>query len=202
MTDPKAEVAVSFIEGALDSSPWPASWAQAMEYLKDDASKVSAAAALLDAWTEGHKLLMGSSMGLSPEQAMWKASKDDWSVLENLQHVAAGHKNAARQCAALARGEPVEDPADEDAARGYWENLMGPPYKSLDEARAGAANGHGEMMAFLNSVSLETNIENTHPHPAVGPMNCLGWPVFQRAHDKMHLVQIAEIKANDGFLSS
>ena len=42
-------------------------------------------------------------------------------------------------------------------------------------------------------------MEKTHNHPAVGPMNCLGWAVFQRAHHGMHIVQIAEIKANDGF---
>ena len=52
MTDPKAEEAARLVEGALDSSGWPASWAQAMEYLQDDASKGSAAAALRAVWTE------------------------------------------------------------------------------------------------------------------------------------------------------
>ena len=197
MIDPKAEEAVNLIERALDSSRWPASWAQAMLYLQHNASKGSAA--VLDVVKEGHKLLMDSITGLSPEQAMWKASRDDWSVLETMQHIVAGNKATARRCAALARGELVEDPADEDAARDFWEHLMGPPYTSLGDARADSENGHGELVAFINNVSSETNIANTHSHPAVGPMNCLGWAVFQRAHDGIHTGQIAEIKASDGF---
>ena len=197
MIDPRAEEAVNLIERALDSSLWPASWAQAMLYLHHNAS--SGSAAVLDVVKEGHKLVMDSMTGLSPEQAMWQASVDDWSVLETMQHIVAGNKATARQCATLARGELVENPFYEDAAREFWENLMGPPYTSLADARADSENGHGEMVAFINSVSPETNIENTHSHPAAGPMNCLGWAVFQRAHDDIHTGQIAEIKASDGF---
>ena len=200
MTDPKAEEAVSLVRGALDSSHWPGSWAQAMDYLQRDPSRGSSAAAVLGVVKEGHERLIHSVTGLSLDQAMWKPSQDDWSVLETMHHVVAGRKGTSLECEALARGEVLGgSDAGEDFWRDFYENLMGPPYRSLTEARADAEHGNAEMVAFLNSVSAKTNIEKTHTHPAIGPMNCLGQALFQRAHDDIHMGQIAEIKASDDF---
>ena len=116
-----------------------------------------------------------------------------------MHHVAAGVKNTARNGATLASGQQVKDHPTEDALQAYWDNLMGDPYESIEEATAGVEAGYGEMTSFLNSVAAGTNIEAMQSHPAVGPMNCLGVALFQRAHDNMHLTQLAELKASPGF---
>ena len=108
-------------------------------------------------------------------------------------------KNTARNGVTLASGQQVKEHPTEDALQAYWDNLMGESYESIEEATAGVEAGYGEMTSFLNSVAAGTNIETMQSHPAVGPMNCLGVALFQRAHDDMHLVQIASIKASDGF---
>ncbi len=145
MSDPTTDRALKVIESALDSSQWPASWAAAMLYLGE---RHEASGALREAVGQGHQQLLATANDLSLEQAKWKPGEDEWSVLENLQHVAAGNKNTARQCEALVRGEPVERHADnEDAAREYWDQLMGRPDASLADARVDSDAGHAELIA-------------------------------------------------------
>lgn len=171
------------------------------EYIRQEVSKGSDA--VLEVVSEGHKLLMESFAGLSDEQATWKAGPDEWSVLETMHHVISGKRGHALECAALARGELLGGPdAGDDFWREFYGNLVGPPYTSLEEARTDAEKGQREMVAFLNGVSAETNVEKTATHPLVGPMNCLGTAVFQRIHDGDHTGQIGKIKASPGFPSS
>ena len=76
---------------------------------------------------QGHDQIVGLLEDLSDEQAAFKASAEDWSVLEVLRHVVGSKRGVARRCSVLARGEASAsfEPADEVGV-----------FASLSEARA------------------------------------------------------------------
>ena len=139
---------------------------------------------------QGHDQLVGLLEGLSDEQAAFKASAEDWSVLEVLRHVVGSKRGVARRCSVLARGEASAsfEPADEVGS-----------FASLSEARAALDAGHRELLASVRAPTPDANVDVTFDHPFFGPLNCREWAVFQRVHDDDHAGQIEKIKAADGF---
>ena len=139
---------------------------------------------------QGHDQLVGLLEGLSDEQAAFKASAEDWSVLEVLRHVVGSKRGVARRCSVLARGEASAsfEPADEVGS-----------FASLSEARAALDAGHRELLASVRAPTPDANVDVTFDHPFFGPLNCREWAVFQRVHDGDHAGQIEKIKAADGF---
>ena len=139
---------------------------------------------------QGHDQLVDLLEGLSDEQAAFKASAEDWSVLEVLRHVVGSKRGVARRCSVLARGEASAsfEPADEVGS-----------FPSLSEARAALDAGHRELLASVRAPTPDANVDVTFDHPFFGPLNCREWAVFQRVHDGDHAGQIEKIKAADGF---
>ncbi len=139
---------------------------------------------------QGHDQLVALLEGLSDEQAAFKASADDWSVLEVLRHVVGGKRGVARRCSVLARGEASAsfEPADEVGV-----------FASLSEARAALDAGHQELLSSVRALTPDANVDVTFDHTFFGPLNCREWAVFQRVHDGDHAGQIEKIKAADGF---
>ena len=139
---------------------------------------------------QGHDQLVGLLEGLSDEQAAFKASAEDWSVLEVLRHFVGSKRGVARRCSVLARGEASAsfEPADEVGA-----------FASLSEARAALDAGHRELLSSMRAPTPDANVDVTFDHPFLGPLNCREWAVFQRVHDGDHAGQIEKIKAAAGF---
>ena len=166
-------------------------------YIKHNATKSNQA--VLDLVQAGHKQLMGLVEGLSDEQATFKPSAEEWSVLDTMQHVVAAKKGVARLCEALARGEEPGGIGGEGEDTQKQDGVTGRTYASLADAVEGAVGAHDELVAFVNKVSDESNTEVTHDHFLFGALNCREWAVFQRVHDGDHAGQIEKIKAADGF---
>ena len=145
-----------------------------------------------DAIQKGHEQLLGSIDGLSEEQATFKSAPDDWNVLEVLRHVQESKRSIARRCVALAGGETP-------AAIGAIGTIAQEPFSSLADARSALDSGHQELLAFVGTVSSETDVEATYPHPWFGPLNGLEWAAFQRVHDGDHASQIDQIRAAPAF---
>ena len=139
---------------------------------------------------QGHDQLVGLIEGLSEEQATFKPSAEDWSVLEVLRHVVGSKRGVARRCSVLARGEASAsfEPADEVGA-----------FASLSEARAALDAGHQELLSSVRALTPDANVGVTFDHPFFGALNCREWAVFQRVHEGDHAGQIEQIKAADGF---
>ena len=144
--------------------------------------------ALKEVSQKGQDQLLELIHGLSDEQASFKANPDDWSVLEVLQHLIESKRGIARICAALARGEL---PAS-SARVGVIERE---PFSSLAQARSALDEAQRELLAFVDTLSPETNLEATYDHPWFGPHNCKEWVIFQRLHDGDHIGQIERIKS-------
>ena len=139
---------------------------------------------------QGHHQLVGLLDGLSDKQAAFKASAEDWSVLEVLRHVVGSKRGVARRCSVLARGEASAsfEPADEVGA-----------FASLSEARAALDAGHQELLSSVRALTPDANVGVTFDHPFFGALNCREWAVFQRIHEGDHAGQIEKIKAAEGF---
>ena len=141
---------------------------------------------------KGHDQLLAAIDGLSEEQAKFKAGPDEWSALEVLRHAEESKRGIARRCVQLARGESL-------AALTASGTIAQEPLSSLAEARSAVNDAHQDLLAFLDTISPETNLEAKFEHPAFGAFNCQEWAVFQRPHDGDHAEQIEQVKAAPGY---
>lgn len=144
--------------------------------------------AIRDVIQKGHDQLLSLIDGLSEEQARFKPGADDWSVFELLRHVVQSKRGVAGVCAALARGETPPSFEGDSVA-----------LTSLAEARSALDAAHEELLAFVDALSPEANVETRYEHPFFGPLNCREWAAFQRVHDADHTQQIEQIKSAPGF---
>lgn len=145
---------------------------------------------------KGQDQLLGLIDGLTEEQAAFKPGPDDWSVLELMAHIVTAKRGVARICRRLARGERVSDFGGE---REEQDGIARGAFASLAEARAALKEADGELLAFVDTLSPETNVEARCEHFLFGPLNCKEWAVLQRVHDGDHAGQLEQIKAAPGF---
>jgi len=148
---------------------------------------------------EGHELLASSISSLTTAQAAWKPAPDEWSALEAMSHIIEVKEGVTKTCVALAKGEPP--PPVEEALVAEWlaKGYSGEPFATPALAVEAAVAAHEGMAAFVRSITSTADTTATHDHPLAGPMTCIEWAVFQRAHDADHGAQIEQIKASDGF---
>ena len=171
-----------------------------VSYLKHQASKGTED--IKDAVREGHDGLVSVLDGISEEQARFKPTEEVWTVIEVLQHAATVKRGVAHLCATLARGERYQSlgPEGEDPSAQDGITLM--RFHSLAEARAATESAHEDLMAFIDGLSPEANLDTRFKHFIFGALNCQEWAVFQRVHDGDHERQIEQIKAAPGFPSA
>lgn len=169
-------------------------------YIKHNAKKSNEA--VLGIVEQGHKQLLEMIDSLSEEQATFKPSAEEWSVLDTMQHVVAAKKGVARMCEELARGEQPGGIGGEGQETQKQDGVTGRTYATLAEATAAAVAANEELIAFVNGLSDASNTEETFDHFLFGPLNCREWAVFQRVHDGDHGGQIEKIKASEGFPSA
>ena len=136
---------------------------------------------------KGHAQLLDKIAGLSPEQATFKPEADVWSVVEVLQHAAPAKQWVADLCVTLAQGGTPE--------RGGGNAT----YASLAEARSALEAAHLELVAFIDGLSRDVNLEARFEHFIFGELNCREWAAFQRVHDGDHAEQIDQVRAAPGF---
>jgi len=153
--------------------------------------------ALRDMIQSAHDNLTSMLDGLSPEQASFKPSANDWSVLELMNHVVSAKAGVARACERLAKGEVIPSQGGEgDAQDGM---MRGEPFTAIAVARAAVEAAHEEMLSFIASSLPKANLDVRFHHFIFGDLNCAEWAAFQRVHDGDHANQIEQIKAAAGY---
>jgi hypothetical protein len=171
-----------------------------VSYFKHQAAKGTGA--IEEAVAEGHEQFIGLLDGISEEQARFKPSAEVWSILEVLQHAATTKRELALLCAALSRGETYEHLGPEGEEASTQDGIMRVQFNSLAEARSATESAHGVLMAFIDGLSPNADLEARYKHFIFGALNCREWAVFQRVHDGDHARQIEKIKAAPGFPSA
>jgi hypothetical protein len=167
-------------------------------YIGDNARKdTDAIRALVE---KGHAQIMGNLQSMSDEQARFKPAPDVWSALEVMAHVVTTKRGTARISERLARGEvPAGFGGEGEDNRSAQDGIARETFRSVAEASAAAQAGHDALLAFVDSLSPETNTEARYNHFVFGDLNCREWAVFQRVHDGDHAQQLDQIKATDGY---
>ncbi len=164
-------------------------------YIQHNAAKEPAS--IRELVEKGHAQVAGLIDGLSEEQATFKPSPDDWSVLEVLHHVVSAKRGVARLCQRLGRGERVAgfggEGQEQDGVTG------GRPFATLGEARAAMDAAHRALLDFVDGPIATANVETRFAHFLFGELNCREWAAFQRVHDGDHAGQIEKVLAAPGF---
>jgi hypothetical protein len=149
----------------------------------------------------GHADLLAAFEGLSQAQATFKPAPDVWSVLQVLDHVVTAKRGVARICARLARGDVPPGTGQEGDAQGQ-DGITARHFATVEEAAAAANVEQEGLLAFIDSITPETNVEARFTHFVFGALNCRGWAAFQRVHDGDHMGQIRQVLESPGFPQS
>ncbi len=164
-------------------------------YIKHNATKEPAA--LRQLVQAGHERMLALIDGVSAEQASFKPSADDWSMLQLMHHVVSAKGGVARICERLASGESIPGRGREgDEQDGI---VRGDGFASLADARKAMEAAHQEILAFIDGRLATANTDTRFNHFVFGDLNCREWAAFQRVHDGDHAGQIEQIKAAAGY---
>jgi hypothetical protein len=128
---------------------------------------------------------------VSGEQARWKPSPDDWSILEIINHLADEEREDFRQRLDYTLHRPGEawppiDPAGWVVSRDY--NARDP-----DESLADFLVERGASLAWLRRLATPDWSQAYH-HPAAGRMTAGDLLASWVAHDGLHIRQLAEVR--------
>ena len=136
--------------------------------------------------------LPGLIAGVTNEDARWKPSEKDWSVLEIVRHLVDEETDDFRQRVQLTFTDPTTawpaiDPEQAAIDRDYNNG-------SLQDALADFQRERAASVVWLkdNATEILRRINNTYQHPKWGPFQlgdiCAAWV----AHDQLHIRQLAK----------
>lgn len=135
-----------------------------------------------------HRTLMNVLEGVTDERSSIRPPGDEWCIKDVLRHVIDGKRMTARLIDRLARGERIEG----SVPLGAQSPESG---ASLGSLIAAAEDAHRALLETLDRLPADIDRGATFEHPFFGPLDALGWAVFQRIHDADHSQQIEAMLA-------
>ncbi|MEZ4860520.1 MAG: DinB family protein [Caldilineaceae bacterium] len=129
-------------------------------------------------------------LGVTEDQARWKPSADDWSMLEVINHLYDEEREDFRQRIEYLLFRPGEVPAPIDPTgwvteRGYNQRDLA---RSLQQFLAERAHS----VAWLHGLN-EPAWDTTYNHPSGFSVTARDFLVNWAAHDLLHLRQLVEL---------
>ncbi|HWQ29139.1 MAG TPA: DinB family protein [Dehalococcoidia bacterium] len=135
-----------------------------------------------------HRTLLAALDGVTDERASVRPPGDEWCIKDVLRHVVDGKRMTARLVEGLARGERIEGRLPL-GARDHDSD------SDLASLVAAAEEAHRTLLETIDRLPEEVDRTATFEHPFFGPLDALGWAVFQRVHDADHSQQIRAMLA-------
>lgn len=167
---------------------------------------------ILEMIGRAHDALREAVADLDDAKAGYRASPDNWTIAEILEHLATVQEGMSKISYLLLKQ------ADGTAAKpDVWpldlsmiEKGLGTNFQAPENVRPKGGVGIGEsleklgrdyerlcdMQARLEAVDLNAA---TFPHPAFGPLGGYHWLVLLGFHEQKHTRQIERIKREEGF---
>jgi len=147
------------------------------------------AARLIDRMEGAPAALVSLLAGMPTEDARWKPSPADWSILEVVCHLGDEEVEDFRMRLRLTLERPGEawpgiDPEGAARERKYNERDLG---RALERF----AHERRDSMQWLRSLG-EIDWTTAYKHPKIGPITAGELLVSWAAHDALHLRQIAK----------
>jgi hypothetical protein len=129
--------------------------------------------------------------GVSEEQARWKPTAKQWSILEVVNHLADEEAEDFRRRLELTLRHPGEpwpsiDPQGWAVARGYNE-------RALDDSLGRFLDERGRSCVWLEGLRADADWSRAYTHPTIGVMRAGDLLASWLAHDLIHIRQITRL---------
>jgi len=166
---------------------------------------------LMEGLAASRDTLLSAVEGLSEPQAAFKPSRESWSVLECLEHVAVAERQMLKmieraQC--VSSGPPAAAERDRvilgaalDRSRKFTAPAPSEPrprFATLREARQEFVDKREQTIAFVE-VCTEDLRRRMLLHPLAGRIDAYQCLLLIAAHPSRHAAQIQEIRTRAGF---
>lgn len=139
---------------------------------------------------------------LTEEQAAYKPGEEQWSILDNLEHlyvieqvmtadVAEILKSNCRNRAP--RRKPLESTLERSKTYSAPEHMRpNHQFSNVAEAKEKLMSSRRSLLETLERYSLSDLTENSGKHPAFGTISVDQWIAFIGLHERRHLEQMKE----------
>lgn len=129
-------------------------------------------------------------IGVDPEQARWKPTPDDWSILEVINHLYDEERDDFRQRFDLTLHHPDQEwppihPSQWVVERRYNEREFAPSVQAWLAERSASVR-------WLRSLG-EVDLTSARRHPQFGSMTAGELLAAWVAHDRLHIRQLNEL---------
>ena len=128
--------------------------------------------------------------GVSDEQAHWKPTPDDWSIVEVINHLYDEEREDFRTRVDYVLHRPGEDPPPIDPQG--WVTARAYNQRALDPSLANWLDERQRSITWLQELA-EPAWENAYQHPAGFRLRAGDLLVSWAAHDLLHLRQLVEL---------
>jgi hypothetical protein len=128
--------------------------------------------------------------GISDEQARWKPTEQDWSILEVINHLYDEEREDFRTRVDYVLHRPGEDPPGIDPQG--WVTARGYNQRNLAESLDNFLAERRQSIAWLESLAAP-DWENAYTHPAGFKLRAGDLLASWLAHDFLHLRQLVEL---------
>ncbi|RWZ58099.1 DinB family protein [Halobacillus fulvus] len=140
---------------------------------------------------------------ISEEDASWKPSEQEWSILEVLEHLFLMEQFIVHQInQAIKQGDtqqantkPIHRTTNREYKVDAPESVQPKgEFQSLADAKSGLKKTREATLFLIHNKDQETLQNRVFPHPAFGDMNLEQWVEFIGWHELRHLDQMKEVK--------
>lgn len=161
---------------------------------------------LLELFRESQSRFLGSLAGVSEEQSRRRPAAGAWSVLDNVEHIAAAENTMLKLIITTRRPRPADAPNREemflrvliDRNRKLESPEAGRPierFARLEDASREFKAIREKVMQFVTDAQEDLRAtEVTHPHPRAGNVSTFEMIIVIAKHAERHAMQIDEIK--------
>lgn len=152
---------------------------------------------------EARTKLLETVDGLSDEELNWKASEDEWSVRQVLEHLYLMEGGVTKTIQSQLTKEETHETAGKPIERTVDRSTKvdAPDFAKPGDSFATAAElkdklkaSHTSLQQLEDSVPTEQLKARSYPHPVFGDMSLDQWIPFVGYHELRHIEQIEEVK--------
>ena len=152
--------------------------------------------------------LVSEVQGLTPQQAKFKTTSDNWSILEVVEHVGIAEPQYWQRVQDSMKQPPAEKKPEATDAAILWYGIDRTNRAKTGEARvpSGKFKDVNEALAAVRALRATmreyakvTKEDLRSPRLLEGNMDVYQWFLMISAHSQRHILQIREIKAHPNY---
>ena len=147
-------------------------------------------AAAIDRFGANATAIQSLVAGVGPDQAVWRPSPDDWSIVEVVNHLADEEREDFRTRFDLTLHQPEADWPRIDP--GKWVTERDYASRDLAESLTRFLDERAASLTWLRGLD-NPKLATEHPHPVVGGVSAGQLLASWLAHDLLHLRQLVEL---------